>query len=390
MLDSKRPLDKIYGLYSILTSYCDVSLSAPDYDETTEEVYEETASSWINSRGDMDILKLAGRPDLDHKLPSWVPAWDQAHPRAIRNPGESPETPLFWGSRHFKWNHRFKVNRSTPETSSGPWKDGEDTFAVASVISPGKLYVFQARVAGRVSQAVGPNRSHGYEWYWNSADGLYVHFEWCAFIRDVFSHDHIYSEEALRETFRSLLMPGIHKFGPRFPGDTEELFESFRAWLGLITYLQDAFESPDSICSGETDADQWDLVVRFYFNVCRANEKGAVEQLQNGHRGEFHERESLIKLARHIKFIADYLVYMRNHRLCILDNDNMIAVTDFWCQEGNDIFVFPGTDCPFVLRRAPDGECYRLVGPALVDRLWRVGYQKWRSEGDDLQEIVLI
>lgn len=65
-------------------------------------------------------------------------------------------------------------------------------------------------------------------------------------------------------------------------------------------------------------------------------------------------------------------------------------VANYWCREGNEIFVFPGADTPFLVRREPEGDCYRLVGPVVVDRRRVIGYQKWRTEGDELREITLI
>lgn len=392
LLECKRPLDKIYGIYTILTVYCDVPLSAPDYDKTAEEVYEETVWSWINSRGDLNILKLAARPKLDLELPSWVPAWHRTHPRAIRNTGESLERYQIFRRGAFNWNYS-KGDLLASDTSSGVSRESEDTSVVASLISPGKLCVFQARFAGMVSQALGPNRSNDIEWYKESFEALYVHLEWCGLVRDVFFHGHTKSEEvhALRELFRSILEPGLHQFEPDPDGKSEELFESFRAWFHFILYLQDATETPGSVVSGETDADDRDLAIRFYFNVWTAeHEEEALEQLESGYCGDVQGRENLTLLAKHIRVITADMALVRNHTLCILDNDNMIAVTDYWCQEGDEVFVFPGTDSPFVLRREPDGDCYRLLGPAVVDRLLRVGYQEWRSEGDDLQDIVLI
>lgn len=133
--------------------------------------------------------------------------------------------------------------------------------------------------------------------------------------------------------------------------------------------------------------------VDLYFDVCVTNhEEEAINLLQSRYSGEVQERENLTELARHIRSTKEEMVYVRDHRLCMLDNHNTIAVTDYWCHAGDEVFVFPGTDSPFVLRKQPDGECYRLVGPALalVSRLLRVGYQDWRSEGHDLQDILLI
>lgn len=122
----------------------------------------------------------------------------------------------------------------------------------------------------------------------------------------------------------------------------------------------------------------------------RRSRKRRLDVLENGYGGDVQGRHSLTKLARHIRSAQSRLGLMINYSLCILNHDNMIAVTDYLCQEGDEVFVFPGTDSPFVLRRVPHEYCYRLVGPVLVDRLFRVGYQDWRSGGADLQDIVLI
>lgn len=386
LLQAKWPIDKIYGLYGILTSYCNLPLPAPDYNKTAEEVYEETVWAWIKTRGDLSILKLAARPDLIHKLPSWVPAWYGQHPKFIRNIGTSdaaPENVRVDGRHHFDWNYCRGMRPFLPETNSNPSSGIEDTVSVATVFLPGTLRVLQARFVGRVSHAIGPDRSHTDEWYGNSRECLYVHLDWCRLIRDVFIHcPTMERDQAVHEMFRSIRHPGIHGF-ELGAEETLEIVQSFRAWFGFISYLNNASGSPTSRFRKIAHA------VKFYFNVCRADEK-ATSLLERYYIRKFQGRKGANKLARQIKSTKRDLVWMRNHSLCILDNDNMIAVTDYWCQKGDEVFVFPGTDSPFVLRRMFGGDCYRLVGPALVDRLLRVGYQKWRSEGGELQDIVLI
>ncbi|KAI7778913.1 hypothetical protein LA080_001519 [Diaporthe eres] len=195
---------------------------------------------------------------------------------------------------------------------------------------------------------------------------------------------------ALHEMYRSLQTPGIYHFIPSDDTIMKEC-ESFRAWFDFMIYLNEASGFPRLI-SGRTDTEHSQGPgVQLYFDICMAGQEGdAANVLERGYGGAVHGREGLIKLARHIRSTKHDLHLLRNHSLCILDKDNMIAVTDYWCQERDEVFVFPGTDSLFVLRKQLDGDCYRLVGPALADRLLRVGNQEWRSEGDDLQDIVLI
>lgn len=394
-LEAKQPLDKIYGLYGVLTGYCYLPLAVPDYGKTAEEVYEETVWAWIETRGDLSILKLAARPVLIHKLPSWVPAWHEQHPRCIRNTGDSPERLQMLERSHFNWNYIRYKGPLIRETSSDTSRGNEDRVLFANAFAPGKLRILQARFAGKVSYAIGSDRSQEHGNYHGSIDCLYMHLNWCRLIRDIFFHDTMKREEALHEMYRSILYPGIHQFELGYyglHGTPKENFESFREWFDFILYLNEASERPITASSGDADGDNGRASVGdLYFAVCIAIEEvGAASILERYYRGCGKGRDGLTKLARHVRSTRDDLVLMRNHRLCILDNDNMLAVTDYWCQEGDEVFVFPGTDSPFVLRKQPEGDCYRLVGPALVDRLLRVGYQNWRSEGDNLQNIVLI
>lgn len=388
LLQAKNPIDKIYGLYSILTDYCNLPLSAPDYKKTAEEVYEETVWAWINTRGDLSILKLAGRPNSVHKLPSWVPAWHQKHPSLIRNVCHTytPERFEAFSNSHFNW-YRGR-NPLLSGTLSEISRNTEDPVSVASLLPHGRLRVVRARFVGKVSHAIGTDRSNEYGWYCDSSEGLYVHLDWCRIVHHIFFKSIAKLEEAIYEMFRLLDRPGIHQsdFGDR----SLKKFESFRAWFNFMLYLNRA-SGPASMVWDMADTEHNQAQVNFYHDVCMAaQEEEVMNVLKNRYAGIFQGREGLTKLAGHVRSTRRSLAYVRNHRLCILDNDNMIAITDYWCHEGDEVFIFPGTDSPFVLRREPDGDCYRLVGPALVDRLLRVGYQEWRSEGDDLQDIVLI
>lgn len=390
LLQSKHPIDKIYGLYGVLKAYCNLPLSIPDYNKIAERVYQEAAWAWIKTRGDLNILKLSARPNFVQELPSWVPAWHKKHPSFIRNISHTfnPEQFQVLSNSHFIWVRSRDTMLS--EAPSEPFNNTEDSIPVADILAHGKLRILRARFAGRVSWAIGTDRSNDWSWYQDSIEGLYVHLHWCRLIHHIFSHNMIRREEALYEMFRSIEHPGIHQF--RMDNQNSELFESFRAWFNFMLYLSEASGSPISMVSEIADMERSQAQVEFYHDVCVATqEEEAICMLERRYGGSVHEGvESLSKLAGHVRSTRDLLVYMRNHRLCILENDNMLAVTDYWCQEGDEVFVFPGTDSPFVLRKQPEGDCYRLVGPALVDRLLRVGYQNWRSEGDNLQDIVLI
>lgn len=345
-LESKRAIDKIYGLYSILTTYCQLPLDAPDYSKTAEDVYEETVLAWIGTRRDLSILKLAARPWFSPRLPSWVPAWDGQHPRFIRNPGyDVLETERGFRRSHFDWNSAR----------------GKRQYSVASVLSPGKLRISRARFAGRVSHAVGPDRPTQ-SGYTQDYDYFCLHLSWCRLICDVFSHNTAELEEALYEMFRSVVYPGIHKFTARnIPNKKhrEGLFEMFRAWFDFVMHLNVASGSAIPTFPQGPDADHHrKRDASLYRDVCWAKDGEEAEIVLARHYGwHIQGNEALAELAMQIRSIQALLVLSRNHRLCILDNSNMIAVTDCWCHESDEVFVFPWTDSPFVLRKQPNGDC---------------------------------
>ena len=81
-----------------------------------------------------------------------------------------------------------------------------------------------------------------------------------------------------------------------------------------------------------------------------------------------------------------YLIFcqLRNHAFCVLSN-GIMALSNYWREEGDEVFLLHGAGYPFVLRK--DGDNYRLVGPINVRRLDKV--QLWCSNEDDLRSIAL-
>ncbi|KAL1854057.1 hypothetical protein Daus18300_011555 [Diaporthe australafricana] len=370
---------KIYGLYGLLTTFCGLLLPVPDYSKTAEEVYQEAVWAWISSRRDLNILKIAARPDDIDGLPSWVPAWNQERSRVISDD-------MRWGETgHFDWNY-MKPSSSTSEESLGEVKE---PTPIATMLSCGKLQVSGATYAGRVTRAVGIDTPINWKAYFELHESIYdLHIGWCRLVHDTFSDDPDKYQAALIEMFMSLLYPGIDNV------DDENVMErsrSFLVWFESMLCI-DRQANPGTSTSPESD-NSWsrDTNMERYLDTCnKYATENAISLVQGRYVGAFEGEDDNDKFVRAVGSTNMDLKRVRNHSLCLLDNDDMLAVTNHWCQEGDEIFVFPGTDSPFVLRGARDADGYRLVGPALVERLSRIGYQKWRSEGDDLQDVVLI
>lgn len=394
---TKRSIDKIYGLYTFLDLCFPSPLPDVDYHKTAAEVFEQTIWAWVHSRSDLSILKLAGRPDTIDELhvPSWVPAWHKPHPRFIN--AEGPATDMLqmdlqrlFLDMPFSWVYtrrsEMRVAARNEVQSLGP---------IARQISPGKLQVLRARYAGRLAHAFGPYNADN---SFHPIPVLCHQVCWCWVVHSMYSSKS--REEGISELFRSIYIPGIQPYDSFSSDTTAEQFEAFRTWFHLMVYCKyNKLQSPilgdpvehTVVSESHVPANSLQQVAKLNLDVWLAkDEESAKAVLATRCSSNAEGRGDLATLARHIKRLKGTLTLMRNYAVCVLDSDRMLVVANYWCREGDEVFVFPGADTPFLVRKELEGDCYRLVGPVVVDRLRTIGYQKWRVEGDSLRDITLI
>lgn len=395
--ETARPIDKVYGLYTFLGLCFDFPLSDVDYNKTAAEVYSEVIWAWIRSRSDLSILKLAGRPNNFDDVPSWVPAWHQKHSSIINE--ERPETddfprglPPLVLDTPLSWTYMEQTGLRVAARN-----EVERYGSIARLVFPGELQVLRARYAGKVSFASALRNVDG---SFNPIAMAYTQLTWCRLILHISSSDQ--REAVILEFFRSIYMSGIKMHDFHSSTTEEELLGAFRTWFNFMVHLNDhglQFPISDNHVQHYTtllpdegrNKSRLKQASKFCAHVWLASdEKASTDVLETRFSGITERRESLTKLARHIREVSDVIASLRNHTLCLLDNDNMLAGANYWCRAGDEVFVFPGADTPFLVRREVGGQRYRLVGPVVVDRLRIIGYQKWRVEGADLRNITLI
>jgi hypothetical protein len=397
LLKAKNPVDKIYGLYGILTQYCNLKILEPDYSKSVEAVYTEVTWAWMESRHDLSILKLAARPDQFEGLPSWVPAWYSEHPifgrsstNAITESWEillrNIERNLTFINSNFSWTY-VTNNNLTKYT----YEAIQEMGPIASLSSGGQLRIFGARRVGKIVQAIGVDKSGDYRT--QSKPYLSTHVRWCGLVDCVFSNITASYEYALMEMFRTLAIPGLFGFS-KDEETLKELFRKFRAWFGYMLHLHQAFTAPVSHSTLDMERVQSDddrNYVNAYLGLLSVRSMDeAIDLLRKQLVKTSLTPHGLKWMVRSIFETRKRLASVRNYSFCLLKDSNMMALADYWCREGDEIFVFSDTDCPFVLRRDPNTEFYRLIGPAIVDRIRKVGYQKWRTGSADLQDVVLV
>lgn len=391
-LDTERPIDRIYGLYAVLPVCFGYRLPDVDYNKTEEEVFEEVTWTWTATRGDLSILKLAGRPDSVDELhvPSWLPAWHQTHPnfnnsteplydKILRQLGlQAVESPLAWAySRETDWYEAA----CTEVREIGP---------ILSQVTPGQLRVHRARYVGRVINTTGSRDSETSPD--RNIDGL-QQVAWCWFVHRMASPDD--REATISELCRSVYVPGVLSIRYSTLSTTGEELEDFRAWFNFILYLVHPRLLIQSryapAIDDENDTASLMVAHRTITALMVSDDERALAMIQPLVQGDGAIWGDPAVLLRRISQVSVMvLMTTRDHNLCVFDNGKMLGVSSYWAREGDEAFVFPESDTPFLLRREPEGETYRLVCAVSVDRLRVVGYQRWRAEGEELRDVLLV
>lgn len=391
-LDTGRPIDKIYGLWAILRVCFGPHLPDVDYNRTAAEVFEEVTWAWMHTRFDLGILKIAGRPESVDELcvPSWVPAWHQTHPNFDTSTGPFSEHTI----RHFRIKLMEGPFAWSYSRNSAWYEDACIEIPImgpiASRLVPGKLRVFRVRYVGAIIHNLS---ERGSETCLGKKDLALRLVTWCWLVHRITSRDD--REAMISEFFRSVYEPGIQHIPDSNPKTTGENLKDFRILFDLILYLIERKllipSGHGPITDDEIDIASLMAAVTFLAKLFEGSHANAIAMIRTRLSGDVERWENSAGLWRLVKKVSSTLMLtMLNHNLCVLDNGKMLGVSNYWCREGDEAFVFPGSDMPFLLRREPEGEAYRLVCPVSVDRLRLIGYQKWRNEGEDLREIVLV
>lgn len=310
---AKNPLDKVYGLHAMLAR-CGLPLADPDYSKSPENLYEETAWTWIESRKDLSILQIAACREPVEGLPSWVPAWHK--PRDITD------------DEHFSWDK--------DDLRSNLYAGHSDFYARHS---PGALEL-RGRYLGKISYA-GFHAENG--------DRIKTYQTWCRQARKHFlGGDFGQFDLKLEEMFETLIHPHLQSRIQK-EGD----FEIFRRWFEIMIYP----EGNPGPWTSELPAEVLSAGEQAAFSIERWS-KDAINLIKN-HNCMTHT----------VGYSRGFRNVRRSYagRFFFLLDVGMMGMADPWFEAGDEIYLFPGSDCPFMLRRT--GGSHRLVAPAYMPRM---------------------
>ncbi|KUI53325.1 Heterokaryon incompatibility protein 6, OR allele [Cytospora mali] len=337
-LNATLPVDRIYALYSLLLM-CDLPLPEPDYNKAFEVVFEETVWAWIQSRQDLSILQTAARPTHIKNLPSWVPAYHLGHESfVVETEHLSINAPLHRiACRYFSWDTFIPTTYSMPSTHSIEVEHCLKTLRV------------KGRYIGQVTFSRGDTRFS------------YEHFtakqqDWCRHVHEEnIAREPSSYDNALRDMFETITWASHGNL--EIPEGHDSCFSAFKTWFEVMIAAPDPEGLQAAMLSAKTS--------------------------QTADRGQAYGRQKKVEAA--FKWMEYSLFGLGFHAFCVLDN-GMMAMANYWCEVGDEVFLLRGADCPFVLRR--EGESYRLVGPTYVHRLYQA--RPWRFDGHDVRDITLV
>lgn len=337
---AKNPLDKIYGLYAIL-SQCGLPLADPDYSKAPEQLYEETMWTWIESRKDLSILQIAACREPVEGLPSWVPAWHK--------PRDTCE------DRDFSWE--ANKDRIRPNQYAG----SPNFYATHS---PGTL-----RLRGRYLGVISFDGSCARDELVCEPDDVETktYQMWC---REVWKRSLVadlgHFDSMLKDMFETL----VDRYLIRYESDISD----FRRWFEIMIYPEGSpgpwtSELPAELLSA---GDRVALAIR---ELPRPTTKSKTNWI-----ADYNALIFFISYRRRVEHNKP------GGRFFFILDTGMMGMARPWFQAGDELFLFPGTDCPFVLRR--DGNSHRLIAPAHMARVRDMELRDF--DGMDLQDVTLI
>lgn len=360
-LDATFVLDKIYGLHSALKR-CGLPLADPDYSKTPRVLWEEVAVAWILGMRNLGILQLAARPpSFEADYPSWVPPWhtkiDQSS-HACLAPGAAKNGTAYRPYLNFSWYHQQEAGRPLSQTQ-------QCNLPLPGVHTPGRLQL-QGWRCGKLRHT----------WsLWDALKSLDV-VELVRTQREYCLHVYHLHRKDGEERLCAEIMEMGHTFSKAATSAMvqKEKLPCFLSWFDVMIFP----ECRTGVTWTNELADQLSLQgeeFALFVNVNSGNWKFQDRHLARS-LDDFDWSRQKIFGGVHMAF-------------CILDN-GIMAYANHWVHSGDEVFLFPHSPDPLVLRK--EGDAYRLVGMAGVHRLEDLpgGTNFLNGDWVDMLEVTLI
>lgn len=320
--------DKIFGLYSLIQTWGfalpgEQGFSAPDYTRPVADVFREAIVSFISHTGILEPLSTTLPADPSTGLPSWMPNW-----LASPSGRGSIEASGVFSETKGRW-HASRRSKADLVCSPDYKRIGLKGRKVGTI----RLKSFCSRQNGYTS---------AFQSFWRVAET---------------------SEPVSMRNIRSLI-----DCGRPGQGDSSQERETL-AWFH-VTMSDDVTQAMATLLAADSQSPRflWRLS-EMYMDVLEADAKACIAKRLES---DFASVQRVVDRYSDYAFIAlDCGFVGRAHHAC---------------EEGDDVYLLAGSDCPLVLRRR--GDSSRVIAPAYIHGAMEG--ELWAEEEDELQSVILM
>lgn len=355
-----RPHDRVFGIHAVLKRLGAV-LPQPDYEKPLEQVFLEVAKLTIEYDKSLGILNFAHGLTPRENWPSWVPMPPETMTPAQVEAGRfraagRDSTPVF----RFPDDRRLTVLGKKIDTiqlygQRSPW------LGCSFDLPRDELEIQDVETSANTIQAY-------HEW-------LLLFFTWGQLTRFA-TNRYGDAEDQLFALIRVLTqdLTLVHSRNPT-EQNLRDLVEGYNEWQLILSSL-----NPDSgmgMALLEAKYGQYfaapPVLPRSLHHLTETDEWKILQAIRHNTKADlFHSQIDLG--CRSKTFFVTRTGYMGTGPASI--------------REGDEVVIVSGLQTPLAMRKAEEGQCYRLMGPAFVQGM--MGGELWEMIRDNLEELTIV
>ncbi|KAH6683366.1 heterokaryon incompatibility protein-domain-containing protein [Halenospora varia] len=339
-----NPKDIVYGMFEMLKQL-DVVLPDPDYNNSTELIYEQLALASIRKTGILPTFDFICTEKRKNQLPSWVPDWE-AKPRF---------QPRFQSYDTSKSADKLQLDMKSPGpgllTIMGSHKGTID--AVSSHNFP----IWEIRDAEKKNLT--PEREREIMDH-HHAEVLLAWVNWL----------HLASSIEKYPTGEDWLEVARNTMLPKAP-DMVNHEQAFYTWYAIVRNLLEVCQC--DLKSEESIAHLSRKIVEDYAKHIFERTPDFVEQAKKAYLCSQPQDETIPRPefthqgATQLNRLDMHILSQNTDRSLFITKDGYLGTTFHTVKAGDQIVIFGLTTEPMVVRKA--GEFWKVVGPARIHRL---------------------
>ncbi|KAF3067226.1 hypothetical protein GL218_08486 [Daldinia childiae] len=357
-LQCSVPQDKVYGLYSIFRA-AGLELPDVDYKKTVQEVYGDTAKSFIRMRSrKLNVLLISIKPRGYDELPSWTPNWEMSQMLG-------PDVVDITGNFHLE-SDRYRASGYSLATIPNFTPARE--LQVRGLIVGTVQKIIVSSTAGEQPELVGKRNF--------SVNYVIACRAWLMQLGSIWEADMYQGQEVPANAMINTL--AFFKMSEAESLELEQTEAQFRSWADVFAYPDcNVVTAQDIEAVAQLDPSSVDYseIIEAALNHANIRSSGdtvsdAVKQILVS-AGIFH-------------FVICF--QLANWAFLFLETGH-IGRAYYNCREGDKVALLAGSNVPFVVREV-GRDRYQLVAPAYIHGI--MYGESWPVDENGVKDMTLV